>query len=612
MSSPNIISPRFRLPKRLEVYVCIGDIVAYDEPRAGIVNPVVIRSAGKVDGKGKVFERLKEAGGKEYIADLNNVVPQDGCECVLTKGGQLKSLIIHPLRKVINDDTKKDAFINNMKDSLLEARQANLHKLIFPLVYSGSGGIPLEECAFFYACAIYEYGQKYSDSLQGPHQILFVEHDMEKAKSLVNLFNVLFPTLFAHHMVIPKDYDIVKVSHVYVNQALVRRERVSNTYETIEQHGQEDIDIEKGESLNAVPGRRSIQVAAVNITQDVNMFATPVYENIDSVSVCDIDVGQEQSVSDIDENRNLELNSDNTPDYDIIKDTMNEHEANMHRSISINASDYEEIKELDQPGTMMENKSAMTKEEQTITKEGQTITKEEQTITKEEQSITKEEQDISTADQSNTNQEQAKTKEPNFVLGEFTFEKTTLVIQQYDIRDAEVDVIVCPEYQRGEFEFEGFVPNGIRCAFGVEKGTIEEKIFERERVATSFCSKYKYKVTYVYHVKAAVFKFGQYPITRDSEENLRTTVEKVFDKLHRLKNRNIKTIAFPLIGSIDVSDKDLIKSLCSHFIKVIFRCCDKRCGSDKLEVQIVNHCPTITEWLQESLYKTANGDYTYW
>lgn len=113
-------------------------------------------------------------------------------------------------------------------------------------------------------------------------------------------------------------------------------------------------------------------------------------------------------------------------------------------------------------------------------------------------------------------------------------------------------MIVCPEYPTGEFEFKGFVPNGIRCAFGIEEETIEEKVFKQERVATSRYSENKNKVTYVYHVKASVFKCGQHPITRDSVEHLRTTVEKVFDKLHRL-NRNIKTIAFPLIGSSKLS-----------------------------------------------------------
>ncbi|KAH3855774.1 hypothetical protein DPMN_098343 [Dreissena polymorpha] len=135
--SPEIISPRYRLTAHRELFVCIGDIVKYDDKDAGIVNPVIISQYGELVGRGKIFEILKEAGGVEYVSNLSDFDHQDGSFCVTTKGGQLDSLIIHPTRRVLNDQTKRDSFMANLKDCLHVAQKSNLKRLVLPLIYSG-------------------------------------------------------------------------------------------------------------------------------------------------------------------------------------------------------------------------------------------------------------------------------------------------------------------------------------------------------------------------------------------------------------------------------------------------------------------------------------------
>ncbi|XP_052269702.1 uncharacterized protein LOC127871085 isoform X2 [Dreissena polymorpha] len=592
--SPDIISPKFRFTPSRELYVCIGDIVDFDEEGTGIVNPVVIHSTGKVQGKGHVFERLKEAGGDEYIAELNYAVARDGSQCVTTKGGGLKSLMIHPTRKVINDRTKKDSFIANMMDCFRAAQDGNLRKLILPLVYPGSGRVTLEECAFFYACAIYEFWRESHDSLLGPETIYFVEHDRKKAESLVNMFKVLFPTFFTHHMVIPKEYEHVVASHTYVNQPPVFRERVSDAYETVEN---EEIEYKNVDNINAVPGRRS-----KTITTDANkscerISADYVYENINSSRECDIEAKPTHSlklVSDVVQIPHEDLEPCDASDDDFIQDTLNKRKETMNRSYSVGA-----------------NRSKMSiKEPQSVTfTDGDPYHVYDNFHTKQYPTKGLVSKSVLTCqpdgiiNQALTNTKVSTKKSP--VFG-FDKSRTLLAIYTADIREAEVDVIVCPEYQ--DVEFQGFVPNGIRCKFGIAQKAIEEKVFKKGRIAISRCSVGPKRFAYVYHVKAYLFECGPYPISTTSEKNLEQTVDKVFDELHRQK-RKIKTIAFPLI--VDVADKDLVKSLCSHFVKMVFKCCDKRCGRDELEVQIVNHCATITEWLQESLHKHINGDYIY-
>ncbi|KAH3812735.1 uncharacterized protein LOC127833294 [Dreissena polymorpha] len=598
--SPDIISPKFRFTPGRELYICTGDIVDFDEQGTGIVNPVVIRSDGKIDGRGKVFERLKEAGGKKYTAKLNAVIRQDGSHCVTTKGGRLKSLMIHPLRKVMNDHTKKHHFIDNLKDCFMAAQKANLRKLVLPFVYSGSGGVPLEECAFFYACAIYEFWRESRDRFLGPETIYFVEHDRDKAESLVKMFKVWVPTLFTHHMVIPKEYESVVASHTYVNQPRVHRERVSDAYETVEQRENKKIKTIKVENIDAVPGRRSTKIRTYANENDVHISADPLYENIDSSSVYDIDAGPApQALKLVSEGvriPNEALEPSNVSDYDVIQNTAVDREENSNRSYSVDASDYKDIEtnrskmeiySINEPKSVFLATSDTNHvyvnfrpkhyQSEGLPSEADAIIKNELTHTK--ASTTKSFQ--------------------------FDKSKTVLAICTADIREAEADVIVCPAYEG--VAFQGFVPNGIRCKFGIEQKAIEEKVFKKGRIATSRCPVGPERSAYVYHVKASLFECGPYPLSTTSEKNLEQTVEKVFDKLHRLK-RNIKTIAFPLIGTIDVADKDLIKSLCRHFLKVMFRCCDKRRGSNNLEVQILNHCATITEWLQETLHEQINGD----
>ncbi|KAH3855760.1 uncharacterized protein LOC127871084 isoform X2 [Dreissena polymorpha] len=610
--SPDIILPKFRFTPSRELYICTGDIVDFDEQDAGIVNPVVIRSSGNIEGRGKVFERLKEAGGQEYTAELNAVVRQDGSHCVTTRGGLLKSFMIHPLRKVINDDTKKDSFIENLKDCFMAAQEAKIRKLILPLVYSGSGGVPLEECAFFYACAIYEFWRESRDKFLGPETIYFVEHDRDKAESLVKMFKVLVPTLFTHHMVIPKEYDSVFLaSHTYVNQPRVLQERVSDAYETVEQRENKRIETIKVENINAVPGRQSTKIRTYANEHSVHISADPLYDNIDSSSVCDIDAGPAPQalkfVSDSGQIPNEELEPRNASDYNVIQNTAIEREENINRSFSVDASDYEDI---ETNGSKMEKFSI--KEPNSVALATGDIyhvydnicPKQYQTKGLVSEAVVKRQPDAIEKNEL-TDTKAFTTKSASFGFNE---SKTVLSIYTADIREAKVDVIVCPEYQ--DVEFQGFVPIGIRCKFGIEQKAIEEKVFTKGRIATSRCPVGPESFAYVYHVKTSLFECGPYPLSTTSEKNLEQTVEKVFDKLHRLK-RNIKTIAFPLIGSIDVADKGLVKSLCSHFVKVMFKCCEKRCGTNELEVQIVNHCATITEWLQESLHKHINGDYIY-
>ncbi|KAH3855768.1 hypothetical protein DPMN_098337 [Dreissena polymorpha] len=461
--SPEIISPRYRLTAHRELFVCIGDIVKYDDKDAGIVNPVIISQYGELVGRGKIFETLKEAGGVEYVSNLSEFDHQDGSFCVTTKGGQLDSLIIHPTRRVSDDQTKKDSFMANVKDCLHVAQKCNLKRLVLPLIYSGAGGVSLKECAFLYACAIYEFCRETRNTNLGSNEIYFVEHNKQKAQSLIRFFNVMFPTSQTQHMFIPNEYARVDLlaGHAYDNQPRLPKVTVNNDHEPSE-----------------------LRVKDETAKTRFDNFKLSVEEETENAGRKSTEVGKDQRL--------------------------------------------------------------------------------------------------------------------------FERSKTKLVIKNADIREEVVDVIVCPEYKTDEFK--GFIPNGIRFRFGIERESIEEKVFQTRRIASSRIpvGENRKELTYVYHVKASLFQCGEYPISRNSEDNLRQTVEKVFDKLHRLKH-NIKSIAFPLIGSIDVADKDLVKLICSHFINAIFTCCDKRCDPGELEVVIVHPCATITRWLQESLHKKWNA-----
>ncbi|KAH3855759.1 uncharacterized protein LOC127871084 isoform X3 [Dreissena polymorpha] len=581
--SPEIVSDRYRLTAHRDLFVCIGDIVDYDDKDAGIVNPVIVKDSGQLAGKGKIFERLKEAGGVEYVSKLSDFDHQDGSFCVTTKGGQLDSLIIHPTRRVSNDQTKKDSVVDNLKDCLHVAQKFNLRRLVLPFMYSGSGGVSLKECAFFYACAIYEFCRETRNTYLGPYEIYFVEQSKQKAKSLMSYFNVMFPTKSSQRMFIPNDYARINLmaAHVYENQPHLPRVRVDSAYEPIELRVKDEtaktqfdklkLHVE-GETDNAVPGRRSSDVGQTEMNKHSDRTtASTAYEDIDSKSIFDIDEGPAQTDKTLynDVNPKIVITDEKNRDYKEMPDTR--------LNVNTNVVDDYEVKP---PNASDEIKKGHRSSHKILSPQ-----------------VSGSRQEIEIAD--------AKLSKDQCL---FERSKTKLVIKNADIREEVVDAIVCPEYQTTN-DFSGFIPNGIRCRFGIERESIEQKVFQTRRIATSLIpvSENRKEVTYVYHVKASLFQCGEYPITRNSEDNLRQTVEKVFDKLHRLSERNINSVAFPLIGSIDVADKELVKLLCSHFINVIFTCCDKRCDPGELEVFIVHPCATITRWLQESLYKKWNA-----
>ncbi|KAH3855776.1 uncharacterized protein LOC127871089 isoform X2 [Dreissena polymorpha] len=217
----------FYLTAKHVMCICVGDIIDYDGPDVGIVNPAVVRKSGQIDGKGILFERIKKAGGDTYEDSLSKNTPVDTIStfCIVTKGGRLKAKIIHPLRQINGKSTRQTNIFFNISDCLSAARRNKLKRLVFPFVYSGSGGVDIKDCAYHYACALTEFFREYPTQLIGPYETFFVEIDKPKAVSIMQHLRCLLATQSSELMNVPRSIaprsDQVLAEYVFKNTTIV-------------------------------------------------------------------------------------------------------------------------------------------------------------------------------------------------------------------------------------------------------------------------------------------------------------------------------------------------------------------------------------------------------
>lgn len=122
-------------------------------------------------------------------------------------------------------------------------------------------------------------------------------------------------------------------------------------------------------------------------------------------------------------------------------------------------------------------------------------------------------------------------------------DQCTLEINVKDIRNAEVDAIVCPELvslPRGGAEASA-IKITYRKWFKVEK---LRKVAQESKVATTECDSALGRVKYLLHVSVPLcYRVG------DAETvQLERSIKSVFSKLARFPKRDIGSIAMPLFG----------------------------------------------------------------
>ncbi|XP_052269715.1 uncharacterized protein LOC127871090 isoform X2 [Dreissena polymorpha] len=190
-----------------------------------------------------------------------------------------------------------------------------------------------------------------------------------------------------------------------------------------------------------------------------------------------------------------------------------------------------------------------------------------------------------------------KGEDPNH--GDCTFGNTFIKYTTGDIREANVDAIVCPEYRNSDFG--GIVSNSIKFAFRINYADINGQL-QTGNIGISRCFWHPERKREIIIMHAAAYTWN----TREEEMNKRyfkQTMDAIFGKLRNSrKMKHIETIAIPLIGITDADDVVVGKKACKVFTDTLRVCCLERTKQSPLTIHLINPCPRITAWLNELLH----------
>ncbi|XP_045188596.2 uncharacterized protein LOC123546413 [Mercenaria mercenaria] len=186
-----------------------------------------------------------------------------------------------------------------------------------------------------------------------------------------------------------------------------------------------------------------------------------------------------------------------------------------------------------------------------------------------------------------------------------TTNKLSVEILKGDIREAQADVIVCPEIK--DTKYGGLLTVAIKSAYRNKTG-IETpkkvKTSKGKRIATTNChlattgaSKPNVEnVKFLYHVQTLVYK------TPGDETKLARCIDLVIRKLKNHRDRHVESIAFPLLGIEDVSEKECVQKCCEILAKEVYKSCRKyEADIVPLKVMLINRCGQITEMLNKEM-----------
>ena len=102
-----------------------------------IVNPCVRKKSGKLDSNGDFFAHIKMLGGDEYEKELKNAAVDENTKIIVTKGGNLGGIILHPIIKVSNTRDRAEEVYNIMFTCLEAAQTYKIEVIKLPFIYSG-------------------------------------------------------------------------------------------------------------------------------------------------------------------------------------------------------------------------------------------------------------------------------------------------------------------------------------------------------------------------------------------------------------------------------------------------------------------------------------------
>ncbi|XP_052273669.1 uncharacterized protein LOC127873751 isoform X2 [Dreissena polymorpha] len=193
----------FCLASKHSMCVSAGYIFDFDGPDVGIVNPVVVRKSGEIHSKGVLFHLFEEKGGQKYKDSLKEHRATTS-SCIVTRGGSLQAKIIHPTRPIDDKKMMETNIFINICDCLSAALSNKLGRIVFPLMYSGRGEVPLQKCTYQYAYALTDFFRMSSMKSLDPFEIFFVEIDKKKAKEFVQELLLFLPTRSTKLMIVPR------------------------------------------------------------------------------------------------------------------------------------------------------------------------------------------------------------------------------------------------------------------------------------------------------------------------------------------------------------------------------------------------------------------------